>query len=97
MERIKEIRWTPEAIEALQIIYGFHFQNAPQSADRLIDEIVNHSSGIVFPEQYQQDEINPDYRRIIIWHYKILYRFENGIVFIVQIFDSRQNPSDQAL
>lgn len=97
MEKIKEVRWTPEAIEALQTIYDFHFENAPQSAERLIDEIVDQALSIVFPKQFQKDEINPEYRRIVVWHYKILYRYENGIVFIVQIFDSRQNPSYQKL
>jgi hypothetical protein len=48
-----------------------------------------------FAEQYQQDEIEPEFRRIIVRHYKLLYIEENGVVFIARIFDTRQDPNKQ--
>ncbi|RLC25108.1 MAG: hypothetical protein DRH21_04460 [Deltaproteobacteria bacterium] len=32
------------------------------------------------------------HRRLIVDHCKIIYRIENGIIFITDIFDSRQDP-----
>ncbi len=33
------------------------------------------------------------HRRIIEGNYKIIYRIEGEIIFVINIFDSRQNPS----
>ena len=39
--------------------------------------------------------MEPEFRRIIVRHYKLLYIEEGGIVFIARIFDTRQNPKKQ--
>lgn len=48
-----------------------------------------------FTDQFQSDEIQPEFRRIIVRDYKILYKEEEGIVYIVKIFSTKQNPSKQ--
>lgn len=48
------------------------------------------------PYQGQQEpylsHLSPDYRRLIEDHYKIIYRVESNTVYIIDIFDSRQDP-----
>ena len=48
---------------------------------------------LVFSTQFQTDDINPNYRRIVSGNYKILYRVENDKIIIFAIFDTRQNPN----
>lgn len=43
-------------------------------------------------EPYLKDK-KREYRRLIEGHYKIIYRIENDSVYIVDIFDSRQDPN----
>jgi toxin ParE1/3/4 len=34
-----------------------------------------------------------DHRRLVVSHYKIIYRIVGNYIYITDIFDSRQNPS----
>lgn len=33
-----------------------------------------------------------DYRRLVHYHYKILYRVEEEVIYVTDVFDSRQDP-----
>lgn len=72
MEKIKAVKWTENAIKSLQEIYLFHYDDSPETAESIVNEIVTKASQIIFPNQYQKDDINPDYRRIIVKSYKML-------------------------
>jgi plasmid stabilization system protein ParE len=87
--------WTKTAKAQLKVIYQNYKIESLQSAKIIKDEMLQvvkelHSAG-----QYQHDEIEPRFRRIIVRHYKLLYIEENEIIFIVRIFDTRQNPNKQ--
>jgi plasmid stabilization system protein ParE len=58
----------------------------------VVKEILKATKEISYPEQYQFDEVNPNYRRIIVWDYKILYNFKSERIVIFKIFSARQNP-----
>ena len=49
-----------------------------------------------FPEAGQIEEymaqFGKPYRRLVTSHYKIIYRIDGDIVFITDVFDSRQSP-----
>jgi plasmid stabilization system protein ParE len=87
--------WTKTAKMQLRVIYQNYKVKSLQGAKTIKDEILQATKGIHFAEQYQRDEIEPEFRKIIVRHYKILYLEENGIVFIATIFDTRQYPSKQ--
>lgn len=36
--------------------------------------------------------LNLGHRRVIVSHYKIIYRIDGEVIFITDIFDSRQDP-----
>ncbi|MEO0555107.1 MAG: type II toxin-antitoxin system RelE/ParE family toxin [Bacteroidota bacterium] len=49
------------------------------------------------PYKGQREEylrhLEEDHRRIIEGHYKIIYKIENGAIYITDFFDSRQDTS----
>jgi plasmid stabilization system protein ParE len=91
-----KIIWTQKAKTQLRAIFDYYKERSPQGAKNIKDEILKASKELRYVEQYQQDDIEPEFRRIIVRHYKLLYSEEGeGIVFIARIFDTRQNPSKQ--
>jgi plasmid stabilization system protein ParE len=87
--------WTNTAKAQLKAIYENYKVKSSQNAKSIKNEILQATKELYFAQQYQQDEIEPEYRRIIVRHYKLLYIVENEIVFIVSIFDTRQDPHKQ--
>ncbi|PRX52560.1 type II toxin-antitoxin system RelE/ParE family toxin [Salegentibacter salegens] len=88
------IIWSSTAKLELQKIHDyFKFEKkTPQGAKSIIQDILKATKEITFPAQYQIEETNPKYRRIVIRHYKIIYKEENNNILILRIFDSRQSP-----
>ena len=66
----------------LKAIYEDYKIKSLQGAKAIKDEMLQATKELHFAEQYQQDEIEPECRRIIVRHYKLLYIEENGTVFI---------------
>jgi plasmid stabilization system protein ParE len=91
-----QVLWTGKAREDMALIYAFYAEKSMAAADRILLEIVQTAEDIRFPEQYQQDEYNSFYRRMIVRHYKILYRVHADTVFIARVFDTRQSPRKQS-
>ena len=92
MEKKLKVIWTAKSLRALQDIYNFYSLKSEAAATSVINDIIEIAESITFPEQYQKDEILPEYRRMIVRHYKILYRTEKNAIYILTIFDTRQNP-----
>lgn len=94
MAKLKKV-WTNTAKSQLKAIYQIYKLNSLQTANTVKNEMFQATNQLHFAEQYQQDEIEPEFRRIFVRHYKLLYIEENGIVFILRIFDTRQDPNKQ--
>lgn len=96
MEKLK-IVWTRTARDQLKAIYDYYrfVKKTPQGASNLRNEILEHTKSIRFIHQYQKDEIQPEYRRIIVRHYKILYKQIDKRIVILRIFNTYQNPGKQ--
>ncbi len=92
MERVKRVNWTNNAKIALRAIFDFHAANSELSAEIIINEIIDKADSIVFAKQYQVDEINPKYRRMIARQYKILYKVHLDTVFIMNVVSTKDNP-----
>jgi plasmid stabilization system protein ParE len=91
------IQWSKRASKSLESIFNYYFQLSEQSAERIRKEILKTVSTLRFVEQYQVDELNTEYRRMIVRHYKIIYKVKNKRVLILNIFDTRQDPSKSKL
>ena len=87
-----DIIWTLEAENDLDGIYEFYLQVSNLLTHKIISEIVLEADKIIYHEEFQVDDINPNYPRIIIRHFKILYRIVESHIIIFAVFDSRQNP-----
>ena len=91
METLKII-WTNQAKLQLKELYKFYKEKSPQGAKNIKNDILKATKELVFSKQHQADEIEPSFRRIIVSHYKIIYKVDATTIAILRIFDTRQNP-----
>ena len=91
-----KIIWTNTAKDQLKAIFEYYKVKSLQGAQNVKKDILKASRELHFVEQYQRDEIEPEYRKIIVRDYKLLYKEEKeGTVFIARIFSTKQNPGKQ--
>lgn len=84
-EKVRKIVWARQAREALSAILEYRYSEIPSAYGIVRKDIINASKNIVFSEQYQKDDIFPEYRRVIVRDYKILYKEKQGIVYILNV------------
>jgi plasmid stabilization system protein ParE len=89
-----KIDWTGTAKSALKTVFKYHAEYSESAAENLINEIVDTADSIVFAKQYQVDEINPNYRRIVVRDYKVLYSEQNNIIQIMNVVNTTQSPEE---
>ena len=94
MSRLKVI-WSNKSKEQLKAIYNYYKVVSPQGATNVKNDILKTGRELVFVKQYQQDEIEPEFRRIIVRHYKLIYTTEEDTIWILRIFDTRKDPKSQ--
>lgn len=90
-----QVLWTHHAKQQLKDIFNYYKDLSPQGAENGKNDILEAGRDLVFTKQYQKDEIEPDFRRIIVRHYKLIYSVNNNAIAILRIFDTRQNPDKQ--
>lgn len=90
---VEHIIWTLKAKQNLRDIYDYYRLRSEQGAKNVRRDILNKVKSIRYPAQYQVDEIDSKYRRMVVRHYKILYSYKDSTVYIHRIFDARQNPN----
>ncbi|MEQ8909234.1 MAG: type II toxin-antitoxin system RelE/ParE family toxin [Vicingaceae bacterium] len=88
-----QIIWTKQAKESLKSIYDYYKERSLQGAKNVKNDILQSPKTIYYSKQYQVDEINPKYRRIIVRDFKVLYKESQDKIEIVDIISSRRSPS----
>lgn len=91
MGKVKII-WTNQAKLELKKIYNYYKVKSVQGANNVKSDLLQGPKTICFAKQYQVDEINPNYRRIIVRDYKIIYKEMKEQVFIMDIISTLQSP-----
>ncbi len=91
MAKLKII-WTRQAKEALKSIYDYYKEKSLQGAKNVRLELLNSPKTIHFAKQYQIDDINPKYRRIVVRDFKVLYKEHNNTILVLDIVSTRQSP-----
>ena len=91
MKEIKII-WTKQAVKEIKRIYEYHKKNSLQSTKNVKSDLIQSPKKIHFSKQYQIDEINPNYRRIVIRDYKILYKEKDHVIQIIDVISTLQSP-----
>lgn len=87
-----KIIWSTQAKESLKDIYQYLRDKSEQGSKNVLSDLLNAPKKIVFAKQYQIDDINPKYRRIVVLDYKIIYLERKGHVEIIDIVSTRQSP-----
>ena len=83
---------------SLQKIWEFYRIKNKTAADKMIAGIIQTAERILYAEQFQQEEfLYERHRRAIYKHFKIIYTKTSNGIEILQIFDSRQDPSKMNL
>ncbi|AXB57447.1 type II toxin-antitoxin system RelE/ParE family toxin [Flavobacterium fluviale] len=95
MEKFIKVVWTYTAKNQLQTIFNYYKEKSIQGANNIKNEILNSTKNIHFIDQYQKDEIESQYRRIIVRDYKILYFVEDEVIYISKIFSTKRNFTKQ--
>lgn len=71
MEKL-EIIWTKQAKVSLRKIYDYYKEKSLQGAKNVKNDLLKSPKTIYYSKQYQVDEINPKYRRIVVQDYGIV-------------------------
>lgn len=88
-----KIFWTTQAKKDLKNIYEFWKKKSVQGAKNVRSDILKSPKTIYYAKQYQIDDINPNYRRIVVrTHYKVLYREIKNSIYIMGIISTHQSP-----
>ena len=87
-----QIVWTFEAENDLDAIFEFYYTKSPSAAINIRTSIITAVEDLIFATQFQVDDINDRYRRIIVGNYKVLYKEIGNKLVIFAIFDCRQDP-----
>lgn len=82
----------------LDDIYDFLADKSQQTAQRIVENIVGRARQLeTFPESGARQEFlsnqHKQYLYLIEGNYKVIYRIEEQVIYIIQIFDSRQDPN----
>jgi len=103
MSKMYKVRWTSNAKEDLLSIVAYIKEDSPTIARGIYEKIKEkaHSSnlfplrGRVVPE-LQKEGITM-YRELISSPWRIMYKVDNDTIYIMAIFDSRQNVEELLL
>jgi len=91
MDKLK-IVWTAQAKAALKFIYDYYKDKSLQGAKNVKIDLLESPKKIIFSKQYQVDDINPKYRRIVVREYKVLYKEYGGVIQVMDIVGTKQSP-----
>lgn len=92
MKKNVSIIWSEMAKESLLSIYLYHKQFSETGAKKIKNQLLLAPKSILYSKQYQIDNINPKYRRIVLRDYKILYIEKNNDLLILDIICTLQSP-----
>jgi len=82
-----------QAISALKDIYDFYKEKSIQGANNVKFDLLQSPKTIFFAKQYQIDDINSKYRRIVVRDYKVLYKETENTIYIIDIVSTKQSPN----
>ena len=91
-----QIIWYNKAEQDLNESIAFIAMDSPKNAIKVLDEIVFLVDSLpLFPYKYPKEPIynKENIRFVTKWSFKIIYRIETGIIYILRIFNTHQNPA----
>jgi toxin ParE1/3/4 len=94
---MKQLLLSEKALKELDEIYNYITQYSINSASKTVNKIFEKSLLLKdFPEmgqtEYFLENKQKQYRYIISENYKIIYRIDTEIIYIITLFDTGRNP-----
>jgi len=86
------IIWSDQARKVLKQTYDYYKVKPERGAKNGRNRLLQAPKTIHFSKQYQLDEVNPKYRRIIVRDYKLIYKETKKEVRILDIISTEQSP-----
>ena len=93
-----KIIWTDFAIQNLKDIFDYYSKNANKKvAHKIRKQILASTKQLIQNPESGQTELNLEkliqkYRYLVVGNYKVIYKFVQDEIRIIDIFDTRQNP-----
>lgn len=87
-----KIIWSEQARESLKQIHDFYKEKSIQGARNVKNDLLKAPKTINYSKQYQLDDINPKYRRIVVRDFKVLYFEVKGDIHVIDIIATKQSP-----
>ena len=89
-----QIIWSNRAKISLKKVYEFYASKSIVSAKKITNGIIDKAEKLQINVLFQKEHNLPnEFRRAIFKHYKIIYKVTDNFIYILQIFDTRQNPN----
>jgi plasmid stabilization system protein ParE len=93
---LKKVVWTAKAFKDLVSIYNLIAQDSIPAAKKVVNSILDReeqlksqpTSGTI----QRRLKLKKEYRFLIQSHYKIIYREGKTNIYVIKVFDTRQNP-----
>lgn len=89
-----KIIWSKQARLAVKSIFSYYKKKSLQGANNVKTDLLQSPKSIRFAKQYQVDEINSNYRRIVVRDYKVLYNEKNNVIRIMDVVGTKQSPEE---
>lgn len=88
---------TDFAWETLQGIYKHYLKVAAYKADEILEELIDRTKQLEYhplsgPAEPFYTKCGFNYRFLVHGNFKIIYKVERDMVFIMRFFDARQSP-----
>lgn len=89
-----KVVWAEIARKDLKDIYDFYKPKSIQGAKKVVSDIRKVTKTVHFPEQNQVESYNSKYRRIVVRHFKILYKVDDkkNILYVYGVIDTSKDP-----
>jgi plasmid stabilization system protein ParE len=100
MAKKYQVKWAAPAREDINEIIGYISLTKPNYAVKILEKIEDHVKQLdMFPERFRfVPELEKYgyllYREIIIDWWRVIYKVENDIVYIMLVIDGRRNLED---
>ena len=93
------IIWDDDAKASLRKVYDYIAKDSFQSARKVRSGIVRKARSLkTFPFRFAVERLLEDqskeYRSVLIWDYKIIYRVAGDTVRILDVFHTSRNPEE---
>ena len=94
-DRVKNIHWSEEANNDLDEIYEFYLEHTPNKASQNLIDLISEAEEIIFTKQWQVDEFDSAFRRIIVKRkFRVVYKIFSDVIFITAVYPTKKNPED---